>query len=240
MDKAGAVKCVKCDECDWNELLLYSWYPTAATLQLLPYSWYPTAATLQLVPYTCYPTPGTLQLLPYSWYPTAGTLQLLLYSCYPTAATLQAVCSVKAVGWVTRTEGKVITTLNVTSLLHFCAIVLFLTIFKSPLTRKQDTNTQNGTKTHMDKRHRAVGLRQQVQYISYTAIPVETPQYHNKCAPVRNQPNTSLRPTHPVRTLRSARLHPQTSISTGIPSQPPRGNFNPHNTHQETETTPDN
>ena len=40
MDKAGAVKCVKCDECDWNELLLYSWYPTAATLQLLPNSCY--------------------------------------------------------------------------------------------------------------------------------------------------------------------------------------------------------
>ena len=77
-----------------------------------------------------------------SCYSTAGILQLLLYSCYPTAATLQAVCSVTAVGWVTRTEGKVITTLNVTSLLHFCAIVLFLTIFKTPLTRKQDTNTQ--------------------------------------------------------------------------------------------------
>ena len=91
----------------------------------------------------------------------------------------------------------------------------------------------------MDIRHRAVGLRQQVQYISYTAIPVETPPYHNKCALVRNQPNTSLRPTHSLRTLRSARIHQQTSISTGIPSQPPRGTFNPHNTHQETETTLD-
>ena len=88
-----------------------------------------------------------------------------------------------------------------------------------PLTRKQDTNIQNRTKSHMDIRHRAVGLRQQVQYISYTAIPVETPPYHNKCALVRNQPNTSLRPTHSLCTLRSARLHPQTSISTGIPSQ---------------------
>ena len=57
----------------------------------------------------------------------------------------------------------------------------------------------------------------------------------NKCALVRNQPNTSLRPTHPVRPLRSARLYPQTSISTGSPFQPPRGTFTPHNTHQETE-----
>ena len=41
--------------------------------------------------------------------------------------------------------------------------------------------------------------------------------------------------THPVRPLRSARLYPQTSISTGSPFQPPRGTFTPHDTHQETE-----
>ena len=34
-------------------------------------------------------------------------------------------------------------------------------------------------------------------------------------------------------------LHPQTSNGTGIPSQPRRGTPNPHNTHQETETTLD-
>jgi len=84
-------------------------------------------------------------------------------------------------------------------------------------------------------RHRALGLRQQIKYISNTAIPVKIPPYYNKCALVRNQPNTSLRPTHPVRPLRSARLYPQTSISTGSPFQPPRGTFTPHNTHQETE-----
>ena len=107
------------------------------------------------------------------------------------------------------------------------------------LTTKQATNIQNSTKTHMDLRHRTLGLRQQIQYINYTAIPVKTPPNHNKYALVRNQPNTSLRPTHPVRTLRSARLYPQTSISTGNPSQSPRGTFNPHNTYQETETTLD-
>ena len=62
---------------------------------------------------------------------------------------------------------------------------------------------------------------------------------HNKCSLVRNQPNTSLRPTHPVRTRSHERLHPQTSNGTGIPSQPPRGTPNPHNTHQETATTLD-
>jgi hypothetical protein len=97
----------------------------------------------------------------------------------------------------------------------------------------------NGAKTHMDIRHCALGLRQQIKHISYTAIPVKTPPYYNKCALVRNQPNTSLRPTHPVRSLRSARLCPQISISTGSPSQPLRGTFTPHNTHQETEKTLD-
>ena len=91
----------------------------------------------------------------------------------------------------------------------------------------------------MDIRHRALGLRQQIKYISNTAIPVKTPPYYNKCALVRNQPNASLRSTHPVRPLRSARLYPQTSISTGSPFQPPRGTFTPHNTHQETEKTLD-
>jgi len=91
----------------------------------------------------------------------------------------------------------------------------------------------------MDLRHRTLGLRQQIQYINNTAIPVKTPPNYNKCAPVRNQPNPPLRPTHPVRTICSARVYPQTSISTGIPSQPPRGTYNPHNTHQETETTLD-
>jgi hypothetical protein len=76
------------------------------------------------------------------------------------------------------------------------------------LIRKQVTNIQNSTKTHMDLRHRAFGLRQQIKYISYTAIPVKTSPHRNKCAPVRDQPNTSLRPTHPVRTLRSTRLYP--------------------------------
>ena len=69
-------------------------------------------------------------------------------------------------------------------------------------------------------------------------IPVKTPN-HKKCALVRNQPNTSLRPPHPVRTLRSARVYSQTSISTGIPSQPASGTFIPDNTQQETETTLD-
>ena len=68
---------------------------------------------------------------------------------------------------------------------------------------------------------------------------IRTPPYYNKCALVHNQPNTSLRPTHPVRPLRSARLYPQTSISTGSPFQPPRGTFTPHSTHQETEKTLD-
>jgi len=91
----------------------------------------------------------------------------------------------------------------------------------------------------MDIWHRALGLRQQIKYISNTAIPVKTPPYFNKFPLVRNQPNTSLRPTHPVRPLRSARLYPQTSISTGSPFQPPRGTFTPHNAHQETEKTLD-
>ena len=49
----------------------------------------------------------------------------------------------------------------------------------------------------------------------------------------------NFRPTHPVRPLRSARLYPQTSTSTGSPFQPPRGTFTPHSTHQETENTLD-
>ena len=61
----------------------------------------------------------------------------------------------------------------------------------------------------------------------------------NYCALVRNQPNTSLRPTLPIRTRSHGRLHPQTSNGTGIPSQPPRRTPNPHNTHQETEKTLD-
>jgi hypothetical protein len=73
------------------------------------------------------------------------------------------------------------------------------------LTRKQVTNIQNCSKTRMDLRHRALGLRQQIKHISDTAIPIKTPPNCNKCAPVRNQPNTSLRPTHPLRTLRSTR-----------------------------------
>ena len=89
----------------------------------------------------------------------------------------------------------------------------------------------------MDIRHHALGLCQQIKYISNTAIPVKTPPYYNKCALVRNQPNTSLRSRHPVRPLCSARLYPQTSISTGSPFQPLRGTFIPHNTHQETEKT---
>ena len=107
------------------------------------------------------------------------------------------------------------------------------------LTRKQVTDIQNSTKTHMDLWHRTLGLRQQNQYINNTEIPVKTPPNHNKCSLVRNQPNTSLRPTHPVRTRSHERLHPQTSNGTGIPSQPPRGTPNPHNTHQETATTLD-
>ena len=91
----------------------------------------------------------------------------------------------------------------------------------------------------MDIRHRALGLRQQIKYINNTAIPVKTLPYYNKCALVRKKPNISLRPTHPVRPLRSARLYPETSISTGSPFQPPRGTFTPHNTHQETEKTLD-
>ena len=73
----------------------------------------------------------------------------------------------------------------------------------------------------------------------FVLIPVKTPPNHNKRALVCNQPNTSLRPTHPVRTRSRERLHPQTSNGTGIPSQPPRGTPNPHSTHQETETTLD-
>ena len=107
------------------------------------------------------------------------------------------------------------------------------------LTRKQVTDIQNNYKTHMDLWHSTLGLRQQIKYINHTEIPVKTPPNHNKCALVRNQPNTSLRPTHPVRTRSHERLHPQTSNGTGIPSQPPRGTPNPHNTHQETETTLD-
>jgi hypothetical protein len=92
----------------------------------------------------------------------------------------------------------------------------------------------------MDIWHRALGLRQQIKYISSTAIPVKTPiKIYKKCALVRNQPNTSLRPTHSVCSLRSASLYPQTSISTESPSQPPRGTFTPHNTHQKTEKTLD-
>ena len=93
--------------------------------------------------------------------------------------------------------------------------------------------------SYMDLWHRTLGLRQQIQYINHTEIPVKTPLNHNKCAPVHNQPNTSLRPTHPVRTRSHERLHPQTSNGTGIPSQPPHGTPNPHNTHQETEMTLD-
>jgi len=77
------------------------------------------------------------------------------------------------------------------------------------------------------------------KYISNTATPVKTPPYYNKWALVRNKPNTSLRPTHPVRPLRSASLYTQTSISTGSPFQPSRGTFTPHNTHQEIEKTLD-
>ena len=69
----------------------------------------------------------------------------------------------------------------------------------------------------MDIRHSALGLRQQIKYISNTAIPVKTPPYY------------------PVRPFRSARLYSQTSISTRSSLQPPRGTFTPHNTHQETE-----
>jgi len=98
---------------------------------------------------------------------------------------------------------------------------------------------KKGAKTHMDIRHSTLGPSQQIKYISNTVIPVKTPPYYNKCALVRNQPNTSLRPTHPVRPLRSARLYPQTSISTRSPFQPPHGTFTPHNTHQETEKTLD-
>jgi hypothetical protein len=75
------------------------------------------------------------------------------------------------------------------------------------LTRKQVTNIQNSSKTRMDLRHRALGLRQQIEYISDTAIPVKTSPHCNKCTLVRNQPKTSLQPTHPVRTLRSTRLY---------------------------------
>jgi hypothetical protein len=41
------------------------------------------------------------------------------------------------------------------------------------LTRKQVTNIQNSSKTRMDLRYRALVLRQQIQYISHTAIPVK-------------------------------------------------------------------
>ena len=91
----------------------------------------------------------------------------------------------------------------------------------------------------MDLRHRTLGLRQQIQHTNHTEIPVKTPPNHKKCAPVHNQTDTSLRPTHTVRTCSHERLHPQTSKDTGIPSQPPRGTPNPHNTHQETEKTLD-
>jgi hypothetical protein len=77
-----------------------------------------------------------------------------------------------------------------------------------PLTIKQVTNIQNSSKTRMDLRHCALGLRQQIKHISDTAIPIKTPPNCNKCALVRNQPNTTLRPTHPLRTLRSTRLYP--------------------------------
>jgi hypothetical protein len=43
------------------------------------------------------------------------------------------------------------------------------------LPRKQVTNIQNNSKTRMDLRHRALGLRQQIKHISDTAIPIKTP-----------------------------------------------------------------
>ena len=36
------------------------------------------------------------------------------------------------------------------------------------LTRKQVTDIQNSNKTHMDLRHRTLGLRQQIQHINNT------------------------------------------------------------------------
>ena len=91
----------------------------------------------------------------------------------------------------------------------------------------------------MDIRHSALGLRQQIKYISNTAIPVKTPPYYNKCAwYVTNQTLHSDLCIPYVHSVLQDYIH-KTSISTRSPFQPPRGTFAPHNTHQETEKTVD-
>ena len=91
----------------------------------------------------------------------------------------------------------------------------------------------------MDIRHRALGLRQQIKYISNTAMPVKTPPCYNKCALVlTNQTiHSDLRIPY-VHSVLQDYIHKHRS-ALEVHSNPPRGTFTPHNTHQETEKTLD-